>query len=292
MELTRVNATEAAPQVADALERDGAVIVDGLLDADLLARFNDELDPLLAAGDLVERRFLNDAIAWFFGAHTRHVTGVAGKSRIFATEVLTHPLYRAVSEAVLGPSCARHQLNIAHVLDRGPGAERQVLHRDEAVWIHLPRPHPEVQLASVIALVDFTADTGATLVAPGSHRWEPERQPADAELVPAAMPAGSAVIYLGSTIHAGGANVTTDRRRRGMHVSYCVGWLRTEENQYLAVPPSVARTLPREAQELLGYAAHDAIASGGGYLGTLELQDPVELLATGELHPAPLDSRS
>jgi hypothetical protein len=31
-------------------------------------------------------------------------------------------------------------------MDRGPGAEQQFLHRDEDVWVHLPRPHPEVQL--------------------------------------------------------------------------------------------------------------------------------------------------
>ena len=68
-----------------------------------------------------------------------------------------------------------------------------------------------------------------------------------------------------------------------MHVSYCVGWLRTEENQYLATPIDVVRTLPRQSQALLGYAAHDALAIGGGYLGTVKVQDPVELLATGEL---------
>ena len=33
-------------------------------------------------------------------------------------DVLAH----AVCDAVLGPSCARYQLNLAHVLDRGPGA--------------------------------------------------------------------------------------------------------------------------------------------------------------------------
>jgi ectoine hydroxylase-related dioxygenase (phytanoyl-CoA dioxygenase family) len=103
------------------------------------------------------------------------------------------------------------------------------------------------------------------------------------ELIPAEMPAGSAVVYLGSTLHAGGANVTTDVHRRGMHVSYCVGWLRTEENQYLATPIDVVRTLPREAQALLGYAAHDGLAAGGGYLGSVRVQDPVELLAAGEL---------
>jgi ectoine hydroxylase-related dioxygenase (phytanoyl-CoA dioxygenase family) len=97
------------------------------------------------------------------------------------------------------------------------------------------------------------------------------------------MRAGSAVIYLGSTIHAGGANTTSTQWRRGMHVSYCVGWLRTEENQYLTTPLDVVRRLPRRNQELLGFGAHDAIASGGGYLGTVELQDPATLLATGQI---------
>ena len=68
-----------------------------------------------------------------------------------------------------------------------------------------------------------------------------------------------------------------------MHLSYVLGWLRTEENQYLSVPPDVARTLPPKAQELLGYAAHDALADGGGYLGTVDLRDPMVLMAEGAL---------
>jgi ectoine hydroxylase-related dioxygenase (phytanoyl-CoA dioxygenase family) len=284
MDLQRIPADSSGNLISAAIERDGAVIVEDLLDVDLLARFNAEIDPLLATAALAkDRPFINDAIQWFFGAQTRDVTGVAGKSRVFATEILTHPVYRAVCDAILLPGCASYQLNIAHVLERGPGSEQQLIHRDEAVWVHLPRPHPEVELASVIALVDFTADNGATRVVPGSHRWQPDRVATLDELVPAEMAAGSAVVYLGSTLHGGGANTTTDVRRRGMHVSYCVGWLRTEENQYLATPIDAVRTLPRESQALLGYAAHDALAAGGGYLGVVRVQDPVELLAAGEL---------
>ena len=43
------------------------------------------------------------------------------------------------------------------------------------------------------------------------------------------------------------------------------------------------RTLPRRAQELVGYAVHDAIRSAGGYLGMLDLRDPVDLLEEGRL---------
>ena len=258
------------------------MVVEGLLGRETLDRFNAEIDPLLAQVR-PDRKFLNPALDWFFGERTRHITAVASKSPTFVTEVLTHPTLLGVSDAILGPACARYQLNLAHILDRGPGAEQQYIHRDELVWVHVPRPHPELQVASVIALVDFTAENGATRVVPGSHRWDWERMPQADEFAIAAMPAGSAVIYLGSTLHGGGPNTTADQWRRGMHLSYVLGWLRTEENHYLATPPEIARTLPRQAQELLGYAAHDALAHGGGYLGALDLRDPVEMLADGTL---------
>jgi ectoine hydroxylase-related dioxygenase (phytanoyl-CoA dioxygenase family) len=278
----RFAAGTPAAEVVAGLEEHGAAIVEGVLDADLLARFNAEIEPIL---DQVspKRTYLNPAINYFYGDRVRQITGMATRSRIFAEEILCHPFYAGVCDAVLGPNCAGYQLNVAQVMDRGPGAEQQLLHRDEDVWVHLPRPHAEVELASVIALVDFTKDLGATVVVPGSHRWERERNPHPDELAYAEMPAGSAVVYLGSTIHAGGRNVTENRWRRGMHMSFVVGWLRTEDNNYLSTPPEVARMLPRRTQELLGYAAHDAIASGGGYLGTVDLLDPIELMAQGKL---------
>lgn len=265
-----------------ALEHDGVVVVDGLLDSAKVDAVNRELDPWVHA-ERPDRAFMSEGVARFYGRHTRHVTGLATKSRVFVDDVLTHPTILGLCDAVLGPHCAAYQLNLAHVFDRGPGASRQYVHRDDAVWAHLPRPHPTVELSMVIALVDFTADNGATVAAPGSHRWPPGRRATDDELVTAAMPAGSAVVYLGSTLHAGGANSTAQQWRRGVHLSYVVGWLRPEENHVLATPPSVARALPDRAQELLGYAVHNAEAIGGGYIGSLDLQDPVELLRAGRL---------
>ena len=280
--ISRLTANASSEQIVGSLREHGAVIVEGVISADLLHRFNAEIDPILEQVS-PKRSYLNPFIERFYEDRVRQITGMAARSRIFAEEILCHPFYTEICDAVLGPSCARYQLNVAQVMDRGPGAEQQFLHRDEDVWIQLPRPHPEVELASVIALVDFRAEIGATVVAPGSHRWERGRLPQPEELASAEMPAGSAVVYLGSTIHGGGANTTADRWRRGMHMSFVVGWLRTEENNYLGTPPDVARKLSRRAQELLGYAAHDAISSGGGYLGAVDLLDPVELMAQGKL---------
>ncbi|MCH7788490.1 MAG: phytanoyl-CoA dioxygenase family protein [Acidobacteria bacterium] len=280
--MTHLSRTDSSDAIVEALNRDGAVIVDEFLHSDVVDAINVELDPVIAAAP-TSRTFINDTIADFFGDRTSHVTGIASYSPTFASEVVCHPIYEDVCGAILGPSCASWQLNVGHLLQRGPGAEQQFIHRDQDVWTYLPKPHPEVEVASIVALRDFSADNGATRIALGSHRWDPDRYPTDDELVAAEMAAGSAVLYLGSTFHAGGANVTSDEFRRGFHLSFVLGWLRTEENNVLATPPEVASTLPRRAQELLGYGAHDAIATGGGYLGTVDVRDPVELLANGEL---------
>ena len=277
--------------VSAALDRDGAVIIEGLLPLDVVDRVNEEVEAAVAAAD-PNQEFFNPIMQAFHGPFTKQVPGVPGISRTFAVDVMCNPLLLELCDRVLLPSCARYQLNLGHLLQRGPGSDEQWLHRDEAVWSDMPRPHPEVQLASVIAFVDFTRENGATRVVPGSHRWDdrwlsPAEQmagprPDPDQIAYAEMPAGSAVVYSGGTIHAGGSNVT-DIPRRGAHLSYCLGWLRTEENNILSVPPELAARLPRRAQELLGYAIHDSIGRGGGYLGMLRMQDPVDLLERGEL---------
>ena len=274
-----------------ALDDDGAIIVERLLSQDVVDRVNAEVEDDVAAADPDEAMF-NPVVQAFLGSQTRQVAGMPARSPTFAVEVMCHPVLLGLAEAVLGPNCGRFQLNLGHLLQRGPGSDDQLLHRDELVWSDVPRPAPELQLASVIAFVDFTKENGATRVVPGSHRW-PERElpPMEQFLVPppepdqiayAEMPAGSAVVYTGGTIHGGSAN-TTDVPRRGAHLSYCLGWLRTEENNFLSCPPEVAAKLPRQAQEVLGYSIQDSLDRGGAYLGMVRMQDPVELLQRGEL---------
>jgi ectoine hydroxylase-related dioxygenase (phytanoyl-CoA dioxygenase family) len=289
--LERFDATAPADAICDALDRDGAAIIEGLLPLEVVTRVNEEVEAAVDAADPNEEYF-NPIMQQFHGPFTKQVAGMPGISRTFAVDVMCHPLLLSICDRVLAPSCARYQLNLGHLLQRGPGSDEQWLHRDELVWSDVPQPHPELQLATVIAFVDFTRENGGTRVIPGSHRW-PDRElppaeqlfrpaPEPEQIAYAEMPAGSAVVYTGGTIHAGGSNVT-DVPRRGAHMSYCLGWLRTEENNYLSTPPAVAARLPRRAQELLGYAVHDSIPRGGGYLGMVRMQDPVELLARGEL---------
>jgi ectoine hydroxylase-related dioxygenase (phytanoyl-CoA dioxygenase family) len=89
--------------------------------------------------------------------------------------------------------------------------------------------------------------------------------------ISAAMNPGSALVFLGSTLHAGGANRTA-LPRRGIIISYCLGWLRPFEAQALIYPPEVARNFPSELTALLGYSIHRP------NLGNYEGQSPAVLL--------------
>src|SRR5437867_2418180 len=157
-----------------ALQRDGAVVIEHLLTPEVVARVNEEVGGALDRADPNDAMF-NPVMQAFHGPCTRQVSGVPGISPSFAVDVMCHPLLLALADRVLLPSCARYQLNLGHLLQRGPGSDEQLLHRDELVWSDMPRPGPELQLATVIAFVDFTRENGGTRVVPGSHRW-PDRQ--------------------------------------------------------------------------------------------------------------------
>ena len=280
--ISRFPADASRDAIAAALTETGAVIVEGVLDRDTIAALNAEIDAFL--GDRPPtHEYMNELVEIFYGGTTRHMPGLAGKSHIFRRDILCREIFTAICDRVLKPSCATYQLNFADVMERGPGSTRQLLHRDDGVWHYMPRPSPELEFASMTALGEFTAEMGATLVAPGSHRWDRTREATPEELVVAELEPGSSVFYLGSTIHAAGANVTKDKWRRGMHLSYCLGWLRTQDNNYLTAPLEIARTLPKAQQAMLGYGVHDAYQDGGGFLGAVGWLDPIQLMDEGRL---------
>jgi ectoine hydroxylase-related dioxygenase (phytanoyl-CoA dioxygenase family) len=206
----------------------------------------------------------------FYGRDTVRLDGLPAKSKTFI-DVLTQPLLLAAADHFLLPTCARYTYNTGQLIEIRPGETAQTLHRDEDAWLHFPRPRPEIEVEALFALSDFTVENGATQVVPGSHRWPADRAPKPEEIVQADMPAGSALIYLGSVLHGGGANRTTTERRRAVFLGYCLGWLRTEENTFLSVPIEDVRRMPRKVQELLGYEPHIAI-------GVVNVSTPMKLL--------------
>jgi ectoine hydroxylase-related dioxygenase (phytanoyl-CoA dioxygenase family) len=162
-----------------------------------------------------------------------------------------HPTVLQSVEKFLAPFCERVQLHLTQVIRIRPGQPAQVIHRDRWAWgTHLK--HLEPQLNTIWALTEFRQENGATQVIPGSLTWPDDRTPEADEIRYAEMRPGSVLVYTGGVFHGGGAN-RSEADRVGVNITYTLGWLRQEENQYLACPPEIARDLPVELQNLLGY---------------------------------------
>src|SRR3954451_12730956 len=134
--LERLDSSADPDKVHATIERDGAVIIEGLLAPDVVARVNEEVGEALDRADPDDEMF-NPVMKDFHGPQTRQVSGVPGISPTFAVDVMCHPLLLAVADRVLSPSCARFQLNLGHLLQRGPGSPEQILPRDELVLSHV-----------------------------------------------------------------------------------------------------------------------------------------------------------
>jgi ectoine hydroxylase-related dioxygenase (phytanoyl-CoA dioxygenase family) len=229
--------------IVPVLERDGALIVRDAMSTELLERVNDELRPYI------------DATApgrdGFTGVRTTRTGALVARSPA-CRELVMDPLVRALCDRVLLPNCERYQLHLGQAIRIMPGQEAQPIHRDRWVWGARLRGL-EPQLNTIWALTPFTRVNGATQVVVGSVGWPDDRTATDEEIGHAEMAAGSVLVYTGTVFHGGGANTTTTDRI-GLNITYALGWLRQEENQYLSCPPEIARTLDPELQELLGYA--------------------------------------
>ena len=257
-ELKRVNSNTSSDELCNLLERNGAVIVEDILNDEQLARLNSDLDAPIAKAGPGLRHPSMDNIIDFYGRSTVRIDGLPAKSDVFLEAMLLPQLCQTADHFLL-PHCQDYLLSTGQAIEIGPGQAAQELHFDESAWSDVPWPRPQLQVEAMFALSDFTFENGATQVVPGSHQWPKERKAKPEEITYAEMKAGSALIYLGSTIHGGGANITTNEKRRGMFLGYVVGWLRTEENLFLTVPFEKAQAMPKRIQELLGYKPHYAI---------------------------------
>ncbi len=249
LEIQRVPSGTSPEKIAELLLRDGAVVVTGLLGLDTVAELNSDLDPYVSARS---SGFGDGLQGDFFGATTVRVQGLAMKSDVFVSECLLDPTLLGVMDLVLLPNCGDYWLSLAGLIFLQPGDKAQVLHRDDINWAIPARLGIDLQVSAMIAIGDFDAEAGATMVIPRTHRL-PIDQAVDPRLAqPVDLERGDAVLWLGSTLHQGGANQTSDRVRKGLYLSYMLGWLVPEEASALSLTPSRVEELPDRARQLLG----------------------------------------
>jgi ectoine hydroxylase-related dioxygenase (phytanoyl-CoA dioxygenase family) len=245
------------------LRSNGYVIFERLASPALMDTLCEELEPWFAATPRCRGNF--------YGWKTTRLGSVLLKSQA-SHELVLNPSMLSIMDEVLGPHCDWYQLNLSQAVRIHPGQRQQVPHRDDEMWPCI-KNGAEYLVNVMWALSDFTADNGATLLWPRSQFSSLNRQldPRDAAI--AEMPRGSALVYLGSVTHSGGAN-RSSAPRSGLIFSYSLGWLKQYENAFLAYPPDTARQFPERIRDLLGYRIHRP--NLGGYEG----QDPAVLFET------------
>jgi ectoine hydroxylase-related dioxygenase (phytanoyl-CoA dioxygenase family) len=263
-------------QEAAIIRDQGYVILERLLDAQMLARLRAALAPYLD-----QHRGRNP----FEGHATERVYTLVARHRLFQ-DLAEHPHILGLCQRFLQPG---YLLTTSQAIVIHPGEQPQAWHTDDSFYA-IPRPRPAISVSVIFAVDDFTAENGATRLVPGSHclgddvvapilagmDFTPRSGagaqehgaghgdavahpmlPADlaGRVIEAVMPAGSAIVFLGTLVHGGGANRSVGPRL-AISNQYCQPWARQQENYTLAVPPHQVREMSPGVRALLGYSIH------------------------------------
>jgi hypothetical protein len=257
---TPSSGTSVDPAIIDAdmaaLDRDGYVIWENLLSVDECQQIRDVVTPWLG----------HTGRNAFEGRRTQRIYSVLSRTRV-CDRLADHPRVLAVLDRLLMPN---YLLSALQAINIQPGESAQLPHHDDGFY-PIPRPRAPLTAATIWAIDDFTADNGATVLFPGSHRWEARPPGPDDASKPVVMPAGSCVFFVGTLWHGGGAN-TTDHARLAVTAQYCQPWLRPMEAFTLSIPRDVARTLSPDIQRMIGYSIHPP------FVGAVDGLHPIRLL--------------
>jgi len=249
MPLTYLDRTAHAGAVVEALRRDGAVAITNLVAPQLADTILGELRAPLDESGLKARSDFNGELSLRFNSVLSSAPSAAA--------LVDHDMVVAVANEILLPHCATYQIGSLTAIEILPGESAQALHRDDSLY-PIEISGLELQIGVMWALNDFTAENGGTRVIPGSHRFlRSWHLPDLSKWESSVMPKGSALFYLGSTWHGGGAN-RSNAPRTGLINTYSLGWLRQESNQYLTTPPEIAAQFGARLRALLGYTPHGA----------------------------------
>ena len=275
--ITTLPSNSSTDDIIEVLEKDGAAIVDGFVSQEWLSEFNSAIQTSI--DNYKPFDYGEPEAEEFLGRQTIRLNGLIRKAPNYI-DLITDDRLLKIMDHFLTPNCGQYRLNSSEIIEIHGGETAQELHWDDVIWpAHFWAPDLLLQFNVMIAATDFTESNGATLVVPGSHKWDhSKRQPKQKEITQAVMKAGSAVFIPGKTLHGGGNN-TDGIKRRAIVASYVLGWLRTQENHFLHTSIDEAKEWPERVRQLLGYDlyAHYDENIQGGPLGYYEYGSPSAL---------------
>ncbi len=205
-----ITQTPLAPHEREALDRDGYVVLPGVIDADWLGQ-------LRAAFESGCEKDGGATVVKESG--TRHLNDLVNRDPVFE-DVYTHPRVLAAVHHIL-----RDAFRVSQIGGRDPlpGYGQQGLHAD---WTARSKGEPFRIVTAIWLLDDFTGENGATRVVPGTHHLltqppksfaDPSSRHPDQRIIVAK--AGSVLVFNGHLWHSGTAN-KSNRSRRVLQCSF------------------------------------------------------------------------
>jgi hypothetical protein len=265
MRLQHLPKTATAEEALDVIREHGHVIIDELVSNSVIDQILADMKPYTDVAAFSENEW--------FGNGSQRVGNLIARS-VAGRGLVMNPLVLDVVKGVLSHS-ELIQLGATEMISLRPGCPAQYIHQDQMMYDNFPFPDDYVVGCNTLwALTEFTEENGATRVVPGSHRG-PKSDYTMEDTLPAEMARGSVMIFTSKLWHAGGSNQSNDIRR-AQAINYAVSWVRQEENQFLACPQHIARTLPDDLLKLMGYQ----IGFGYGHAGAQA--DPLAALKQGQ----------
>lgn len=163
--------------------------------------------------------------------------------------LLTNPRLRGFLSAALGETCVLYAYTSSSMPPRG---------RNYSARIHVdcPRliPGYVTNVGVTLMLDDFTAQSGATYVLPGSQRL-PDA-PSEGDFFSGAVRAigrtGDAILFNGRTWHRGGENLS-DAWRHAATLNVCRAYMKQQFDWVRLVPREIVDRNPPAFRRFLGY---------------------------------------
>jgi hypothetical protein len=226
------------PAAMAALQESGFVVLAGPYPVERLGAVADAYDAEVGAA-------VGDDIR--IGSTSTRVVDFVNRGPLFDPLYVYPPLLDAAA-GIVGPS---FKLSSLHARSLRPGSAVLDIHVD------VKRDSTDWPLLGFILMIDaFTPDNGATRFIPGSHQWgDPPRdgrmQEYAAQLVSACGPAGSLLVFNGSTWHGQGIN-GSNRSRRSLQGAFIPRGGRAMTD--------FCRRMSSETRARLGSIAHQVLA--------------------------------
>ena len=229
----------------------GYTIIPDAVDAEYLA------PAIEAAEDIYQRE---SEIALRLGTSSEHCWSahcIVGKHPCFETFYLNPPVL-SVCREYLGEDMVLYDTTARSIRPsegREPGRGFQI-HADRAPFSIVPfegGKHYPMAINVAWAVVDFTAENGATLVWPGTHKscQIPDPDADSPGSHQAVVPAGTAIVWDAALWHASGIN-RSNHVRHSILAFFQRWWVKGMIDNARVIPQSVQDRLLPEMRKLLG----------------------------------------